>query len=250
MIVDCHTHVLGGRSFGLSSVPASSFVAAMDRCRIDRAVVYTTDGFFFDFVACNDELHAFAQQSPDRLVAGPTVDPRYGEAAIAEMRRCRLELGMKGPLKLHPWLQGFSPVEPYMDPIAEAAIELGMPIVMHDGTPPYSTPLQVATVAARYPELTVILGHSGLRDLWPEALAAAKRYPNLILCLCGTQPLGIERIVAEIEPNRLLFGTDAGFGSEPGSQEYRIGQIQRLAVSEEIKALILGGNAQRIFRLT
>jgi len=249
MIVDCHTHASGGRSFGLSSLSGANLVAAMDRCGIDKALVYTTDGFFFDFVTCNDELHAFVQEFPGRLVAGPTVNPRYGEAAVAEMRRCRLQLGMKGPLKLHPWLQGFSPLEPYMNPIAEAAIELGMPIMFHDGTPPYSTPLQIAVLAARFPELTVILGHSGLKDLWQEALAAAKRYPNILLCLCGTLPHGIERIVAEIEPQRLLFGTDAGFGVAPGNQEYRLGQIQRLAVPEEVKALILGGNAERIFAL-
>ncbi len=249
MIVDCHTHASGGRSFGLSSIPVADFVAGMDRCGIDKALVYTTDGFFSAFVTCNDELQAFVEQFPDRLAAGPTVDPRCGEAAVAEMRRCRLELRMKGPLKLHPWLQGFSPVEPFMDPIAEAAIELGMPIMMHDGTPPYCTSLQVAALAARFPALTVIMGHSGLKDLWQAALAAAKRYPNIILCLCGTLPLGIERIVAEIEPQRLLFGTDAGFGASPGNQEYRLGQILRLNVPEEIKALILGGNAQRIFDL-
>lgn len=250
MIVDCHTHASGGRSFGLSPPSVADFVAGMDRCGIDKALVYTTDGFFFNFVTCNDELYAFMQEFPDRLVAGPTVNPRYGEAAVAEMRRCRLQLEMKGPLKLHPWLQGFSPLEPYMDPIAETAIELGMPIMFHDGTPPYSSPLQVAALAARFHQLTVILGHSGLKDLWQEALAAARRHPSILLCLCGTLPCGIERIAAEIEPQRLLFGTDAGFGVAPGNQEYRMRQIQRLAVPEEVKALILGGNAERIFDLT
>jgi len=234
----------------VSPTSVLNFLAAMDRCGIDKALVYTTDGFFYDFVAGNNELQAYVQQCPGRLVAGPTIDPRYGEAALAEMRRCRLQLGMKGPLKLHPWLQGFSPLEPYLDPVAETAIELGMPIMFHDGTPPYCTPLQVAALAARFPELTVILGHSGLKDLWQEALAAARRYPNIILCLCGTSPLGIERIVAEIEPERLLFGTDAGFVVAPGNQEYRMGQIRRLNVSEEIKALILGENARRLFDLT
>jgi predicted TIM-barrel fold metal-dependent hydrolase len=177
------------------------------------------------------------------------VDPRYRDMAVAEMRRCRRDLGMKGPLKLHPWLQGFSPVEPLMDPIAETAIELGMPIMMHDGTPPYCTSLQVAALAARFPDLTVILGHSGLKDLWQTALAAAFRYPNIILCLCGTLPLGIERIVSKVDPERLLFGTDAGFGAARGNQEYRLGQILRLDIPDSVRRLILGGNARRIFNL-
>lgn len=249
MIIDCHTHASGGRSFGVSSTPVGDFVAVMDQCAIDLSIVYTTDGFFFDFVAGNDELQAFVQQFPDRLVAGPTINPRYSEEALREMRRCREELGMRGPLKLHPWLQGFCPVEPLMDPIAEVAIELDMPIMMHDGTPAYSTPLQVAALAARHPGLTVILGHSGLKDLWQTALAAVKRYENVVLCLCGTLPLGIERIVSEADPQRLLFGTDAGFGTALGNQQYRLGQILRLDVPERIMELILGENARRLFGL-
>jgi predicted TIM-barrel fold metal-dependent hydrolase len=249
MIIDCHTHASCGRSFGVSSTPVDGFVSVMDQCGIDISIVYTTDGFFFDFVAANDELQAFVQRFPDRMVAGPTVDPRYTDEAVREMRRCREQLSMKGPLKLHPWLQGFCPVEPLMDPIAEAAIALDMPIVMHDGTPAYSTPLQVAALAARHPDLTVILGHSGLKDLWPTALAAVKRYDNIFLCLCGTLPLGIERIVNEADPQRLLFGTDAGFGTALGNQQYRLGQILRLEVPERVRELILGGNAQHLFGL-
>lgn len=247
MIIDCHTHASGGRSFGVSSTPVDGFVSVMDQCAIDKSIVYTTDGFFFDFVAANDELQDFTQRYPERMVAGPTVDPRFGDEAVNEMIRCRRDLGMKGPLKLHPWLQGFCPLEPFMDPIAEAAIELDMPIMMHDGTPAYSTPLQVAALAARHPDLTVILGHSGLKDLWQTALAAAKRYENIYLCLCGTLPLGIERMANEADPQRLLFGTDAGFGVAMGNQKYRLGQILRLDIPDRIKELILGGNAQRLF---
>lgn len=205
MIIDCHTHMAGGRSFGLEVAAGDQFVAGMDSCGIDRSVVLTTDGFFFDSATCNDELYAYTQRYPERLVAAPTVDPRRGADAVAELRRCRLELGMKGPLKLHPWLQGFSPVESHLDPLARAAIELDMPMMFHDGTPPYSTPLQVAALAGRFPELTIILGHSGIKDMWQEALAAAKRYPNIVLCLCGTVPYGMDRIVSEVAADRLLL---------------------------------------------
>lgn len=249
MIVDCHTHVAGGRSFGLSRPDGKAFIEAMDRCGVDKSIVYTTDGFFYDFVDCNNELAEFCRPHGDRLAPGPTVNPRYGEEAVAELRRCRVELGMKGPLKLHPWLQGFSPLEPYMDPIARAAIDLGMPIIFHDGTPAYSMPLQIAVLAARNPELTVILGHSGIKDSWREALAAARRYPNIVLCLCGTAPLGIRQIVSEIPPERLLFGTDMGFGYAPGTREYRMGQIQRLDIPERSRQLILGESARKLFDL-
>ncbi|PKQ14226.1 MAG: amidohydrolase, partial [Actinobacteria bacterium HGW-Actinobacteria-8] len=128
--------------------------------------------------------------------------------------------------------------------------ELDMPIIFHDGTPPYSGSLQIANLAYRHPDLTVILGHSGLRDTWLEALAAVKRYPNIWLCFCGAAPYGIRKIVKEADTSRLMFGTDNGFSSARGGCEYRMAQITSLAVSDVVKAAILGGNAQRLFGLS
>jgi predicted TIM-barrel fold metal-dependent hydrolase len=110
-------------------------------------------------------------------------------------------------------------------------------------------PLQIAAVAARFPELMVVLGHSGIKDMWPTALAAAQRYANIVLCLCGTAPCGIQQIVSEIEPERLQFGTDVGFGSAAGTREYRMGQILRLDIPDNDKALILGESARQLYGL-
>lgn len=251
MIVDAHTHAPGFRSgWGKPSL-AADLVEGMDAAGIDVSIVYTTDGLIFqNFRECNDELAEFVRQAPPgRMVAGPTVNPRYCDESVAEIRRCKFELGMKGPLKMHPWLQGISTFESYMDPVAETCIELGIPMIFHDGTPPYSTSLQIANLAARYPALTVILGHSGIRDGWLEALLAAKRYPNIWLCLCGTAPYGISRIVREVDPGRLMFGTDTGFGPGRGGREYRTAQISTLDIDPAVKTAILGGNAQRLFGL-
>ena len=57
---------------------------------------------------------------------------------------------MRG-VKLHPWLQGFSAHEPGLDPLCEVAAAAGVPILFHDGTPPFSTPLQLASLARRHP---------------------------------------------------------------------------------------------------
>jgi uncharacterized protein len=249
MVIDFHTHVAGVRSFGSAEFPAAEFVAAMDGAGIDISVVYTTDGFFFDSRETNDALQAYVQLFPDRLVACPTVNPRFMDQALDEIRRCRLQLGMKGPLKLHPWLQAFNPVQSLLDPIARLLIELRMPVVLHDGTPPYSTPLQVAMLAARFPELTVILGHGGLRDMWPEALAAVKRYPNLWVCLTGTPPYAVERIIEEADPARIMFGTDFGFGPSPGCQQYRMGVTLRPNLPDSVRKMIMGENARRLMGL-
>ena len=55
--------------------------------------------------------------------------------------------------------------------------------MFHEGTPPYADTLQVANLAELYPEAKIILGHAGLYDSYRNAVSAAKRLPNIFLCL-------------------------------------------------------------------
>jgi predicted TIM-barrel fold metal-dependent hydrolase len=243
VIVDCHTHYL---SRAYAHLRAGSLVDSMDTYGIDHAAVFTLDGFFEDVRRHNDELARFAAAHPGRLTAFATVYPRHPGSA-AEIRRAVTELGMKG-VKLHPWLQGFSPLEAYMEPVAQACVELGVPLIFHDGTPPYSTPLQLGLLAERHPELTVILGHSGLLDLWPEALAAARRSPNLWLCLCGPPTYALQKLVDAVPHDRILFGSDTGFGHDYQAR-HRLEQVRALGLPAASLEAILGGNAARLLSL-
>jgi predicted TIM-barrel fold metal-dependent hydrolase len=121
-------------------------------------------------------------------------------------------------------------------------------MLFHDGTPPYTTPLQIALLAERYPELTVILGHSGLLDLWPEALAAASRNENVWLCLCGPPTAALQKLVDAVPHERIVFGSDIGFGRDYQAR-HRIEQVRALDLSGESRDAILGGNAVRLLSL-
>jgi hypothetical protein len=240
VIIDCHTHHVG-RSY--AHLGAGDLVESMDLYGVDHSVVFTLDGFFGDFRHHNDLLAQFVADRPGRLTGFATVYPRAADAAD-EVRRAVTELGMKG-LKLHPWLQGTSLLETFMDPIAEACAELDVPLLVHDGTPPYCTPLQFALLAERHPGLKVILGHSGLRDLWPEALAAGKRVPNIWLCLCGPPTYALQQLVDGVPHDRIVFGSDIGFGADY-QLKHRLDQIRSLDLPPESLEAILGGNAQRL----
>jgi predicted TIM-barrel fold metal-dependent hydrolase len=183
----------------------------MDKYRIDVSVVLPLDGLFFDDRTTNDEVAQWCADSDGRLVPFCTVNPREPDAAD-EITRCRTELRARG-VKFHPWLQGFHPNEPCLVPVCETAAELDMPMLFHDGTPPYSTPLQIAALAARFPDLQVVLGHGGLYDLWPEAVAAARRYPNVHLCMTSLHPFAMQRIIDHVPTSQLMFGSDGGLAS-------------------------------------
>ena len=240
MIIDAHTHAgVLGEGRGLAP---GELMEMLHTHGVDKAFVSTIRGFYGNCREGNDELAAYVGEYPKELYAFATVHPRDGEAAVEELRRCVDELGMIG-LKLHPWLQAFSVSAPMMDPILEEAIRLHLPILFHDGTPPYCTPLQICNLADRYPEATVVLGHAGNNDLWKNALDGARRLENVIICLSGPSMHAMKTMIDALGPDRFVFGSDCGTSSDPGSLIYRLEKIRRLDIPEEWKRKILGENA-------
>jgi predicted TIM-barrel fold metal-dependent hydrolase len=248
-VIDFHTHTpawqtaswLAGAAFG-----ADEFVAFMDSAGIDQAVVLSHDGLFNATPEANDQLAAFVGEHPDRLHGFGTVNPRRSDA-IDETSRMFTGLGLRG-LKLHPWLQGISLHEPVLDPICEIVTAAGGILLSHDGTPPYSTPGQIAALARRHPDLPVVLGHGGLHDLWREALAMTQETPNVYLCICGTPPYAARTILRNSAPDKVLFGTDAGL-SERASQDYavaRVAEIDGWGITDAQRQAMLVDNPKRL----
>jgi len=247
-VIDGHVHL--GTGWNGTEASNSKMLAAELRKRgVEKAVAMTLRGLMpnCDVAEENNILKELADQEPEMYVPFCTVNPHQGEEAVSELRRAVKELGMRG-LKLHPWLQAFSITHPNLENILEEAVRLRIPIIFHDGTPPYSTPLQICDLAERYPDATIILGHSGLKDLWKNAINCAARCDNVHLCICGTPFKGIKQMVEDIGPERMIFGSDAGF-SDPSLIDFRVGQILRLNIDEEEKERILSLNIARILGL-
>jgi predicted TIM-barrel fold metal-dependent hydrolase len=210
MIIDFHTH-LG--SWGGAVSPEDSpqrTLARLEVTGVDGALVMPFAGLFSncaDHPADNDRVMRYCAGSPKRLFPAFTVNPYAGGAALDEVRRCAVECGSR-ILKLHPWLQGFSVSSPQMDAVAALCCELGVAIMFHDGSPVYSHPLQLARLCRDFPGLTVVSGHAGLADMWREAIAAAQRHPDFILCLSGPRELAMAEIIREVRPEQLCVGSD------------------------------------------
>ena len=168
VIVDAHTHLFDRFEY-LVGLTAEQMVANLDRAGIDVAVLFTVRGLLGAYRETNEEIAATAARFPDRFVPFASVNPRDGEAALAEMERAVGELGCRG-FKLHPWWTSFPANSPAALAVARKGDELGVPFLIHSGTPPTSTPLQIAEMARVAPRATFILGHMGLPDLWKEAL--------------------------------------------------------------------------------
>jgi uncharacterized protein len=243
LVIDGHTHYFPNFAY-MKGLTGQEFAEGLRSKGVDKAIVFTLNGFFARrYKKGNDELARLVDTYPDLLRAFCSVDPRDGPEALKELRRCVRDLGMLG-LKFHNWLQAISAVDSAMFPIIEEAAKLNVPVLFHDGTPPYAETLQVAHLAARFPQATIILGHSGNVDFWRQAIRAAKKYPNIILSTCSSAPMSaFRRMVDEVGADRMVWGSDYPFGN---GFEYLLNKVLHLNISDEDKEKILSGTMLKL----
>lgn len=241
MAVDFHTHFTGGRFFFDGEFRAEQFLADMDANQITKSLLLPLDGFFKDHHQENDRIAELLAAHPERFAGLGTVNPRLLDDAVREMERCITRKGLLG-MKFHPWLQAFSPLDGGFIELAAEAASYKTLFFFHDGTPPYTEPLQIAELARRYPDLTIVLGHSGLNDLWREALLAAQRYENVWLCFCGCPFWGMHKIAETLGGERIVWGSDYPLAGARDVHE-RLRQVDHLPLPDSIKVKILEENA-------
>jgi uncharacterized protein len=247
-IIDFHAH-LDDWWLDKRLPSAADMIAALDRFGVEAAGVYTVMGFYGDCPRHNDALLARCEAYPDRLIPFVTVDPKEGPAAVAELER-RLANPLFRGVKYHPWLQAFAPsmVKGTMIALMRAAADHGVPVLFHDGTPPYSTTFQIADVARWVPEATVLLGHAGSADYTDPAAQLIRDIPNLYGCYCGARPGDLLHLIETAGEDKILFGSDFGAGGWELLPE-RIDNVTEAGLAPEALAKVLRGNSERLLGL-
>lgn len=206
-IVDARCTIGSGRHCALAP---DELVRRLDELEIEAAVVAAPDRC----VAVanregNDLVLDACRRHPQRLIGFAAVNPWYGAAAVAELRRA-VESGLRG-LVLHPPLQGFVLVDGLADEVVATAGELGLPVYVPSGTPVHALPLQLTELARRFPNVAFVMGHMGHSDFWIDSIPAVAAASNVYAELSYKQPHTIEDAVRSLGAHRVVFGSDAPF---------------------------------------
>lgn len=171
-------------------------------------------------------------------------NPKHRDA-VAEARDYLSSSEWRG-IKLHPLRDGYQPHDPLVWPLAELAAERGRPVLVHCGHPPFSLPWSIERLAARFPELTVILGHMGHGNIvWIDgAIEVAQRRPNVFLETSG-MPMGpkIAEAVRRVGARRVMYGSDSPF-HDPVVEQLK---VRRCGLAEKELAMVMHGTAQQVF---
>jgi uncharacterized protein len=166
--------------------------------------------------------------------------------------------GARG-VKLHPVAQRFEPGDPRMRPVYDACEQLGLVVLSHTGSAkgsePFAEPGAFAGVLEQHPRLTVVLAHLG-GGSWRQTLDLAKAFPAVAFDLCEIiewtgapkAPTAEElaRLIREIGPERVMFGTDFPWYDLDRTVELVMG-LPLLSAAE--KEQILGANAAGLLDL-
>jgi len=276
MIVDAHCHILPPSfaerreelaacdatfaeilaSSSARIADATKLLEVMEGDGVDHAVVMGMGWSDYDVaVEANDYLIEAVCDNPDRLTGFASVNPAWGDAAVAEARRCA-NAGLRGIGELHPDTQAVDITDwAAMAPVMDLARERSLPVLVHCSEPAghrypgkgATTPDKVWQFIQNFPDNVIICAHWGgglpFYALMPEVGAAL---PNVYFDSAASpflyRPDIYSTVASMVGAERILFATD--YPLMPQSRP--LAEVSGLPLSEDDRRMILGENAARL----
>lgn len=237
MIIDAHNH-LGVRAGAVQT--EADLIARIDAVGVDKAVIFP----FVEGNFTNEPIKEAFDQFPDRLIPFCAVNA-WEAGAADEVRRCVVDWGFKG-LKLHPTINGYHLSDPHLvDPLFKVADELGIPVIVHGASDLYNSPPEFALMAARFPNVPLLMAHMGFFWSVDQAISFAREFPNLYLETSRAPIFEIQTAVRALGPDKVIWGTDSPFVD----YEWEFRKMERATDDSEGYSKIVGGNIARLLKL-
>ena len=254
-IVDAHVHIGQPGVFFAPETGPDHLLAFMDLLSIRFGILAG------DHIALHEGPQASLSQlcevhdkSQGRLFFLGVFDPRAAESSLAALEQAADWSGFSG-LKLHPSLHGVCADDPLYEGAWRFAAEHDLPILTHswsisDYNPAqkYATPDKLEEYARKFPQVRLVLGHSGGRGSGRlEAIRMANEHANVYLDFGGDifcYQL-IESLVASVPPEKILFGSDFPW-VDPRAN---LSRVLLAEIDDQFKRKILSDNARAVYKI-
>ena len=202
-----------------------------------------------------EDVLPVVRQNPQRFHPIANLNPHLHYPIATELAR-QVDLGAIA-VKIHPVHGGFEARDRMLYPAYARAEERELPVIVHCGTSTfagsvnsYADPILLDEVFRDFPDLIVVLAHGG-RGWWYDAAAVlALTNERVWIELSGLPPSRLRDYYARHRWDRLvrrmIFGTD--WPGVPGIAR-NARSIASLCPDNETAALVLAGNAVRVYNL-
>lgn len=236
-----------GRPFG-----PEALTALEDEAGVERFVVMPETAERPD----NAGLAGRIQGHP-RMVGCTSVNPALGGEAVRDFERCVKAFGFRG-LRLSPFSHRYPIDGEVVRPLLEKARDWNVPVTT-ESCSEGCWPSQIARMAERFPEVTII-ADVGFRPLAPPVSLGlappaegriadvAREHPNVYLgmtALAMAETYLIKRLLGAVGTDKFIFGSNA----PSGIPLFSIGGFQRARPGEQAEERVFGETLRRIYRL-
>jgi predicted TIM-barrel fold metal-dependent hydrolase len=203
-----------------------------------------------------EDMLPIVEHNPGRFRIVGNVNPHLHYPVEVEVRR-QLDLGAVA-LKVHPVHGNFAPNDRELYPAYAECQARGVPVITHTGpssfpgaSAKFGDPVLMDDVLRDFPDLTVVLAHGGRGWSYEAAGFMALARPNVWLDIAGLPPRKLPEYFSAFDLERIgqkwIFGTD--WPGIPGVARNLDG-VRALGLKPETLAGVLGGNAERVYRLS
>ena len=230
---------------------------------------------------CNDYLAQLTDTYPDRFVGLACLPWQDVPAALAELDRAVVSLGLRGVM-LYSHIGREAVDHPMFEPLYQRLAQLEVPVVLHPAVAPWAEELKshsmvpmiglmcdqsfamlrliLGGVLERHPDLKIVQPHAGgiLPYLWgrienqTEVMGRGRGhitqpprayYRRVYLDMVSPSPLALRYAYDFAGPDRLLFGSDHPWVDV--SIFARL--IEEMDIPSHHREMIFGSNAKKLF---
>ena len=237
-------HEFDGQPFG-----PDNLAALEDEAGVGRFIVFPETTRHPDNLGLAKRL-----KSRPRLVGCASVNPALGGGGAArELEMSVKDLGLQG-VRLSPTLHNYPLDAELVLPVLAMARDLRVPVTI-DGDSENCKPSQIAAIALKFPEVSIIMDMGFRAPVRPPGEPAGKemievvaKCPNLHLgltALTTCQPAYLMSTIWAGGPERVVFGSNA----PSGIPLFAVKGIRWAGLGPDAEALIFRKNLKKIYRL-
>lgn len=234
---------------------AAELLRSMDAAGVERSIVASFP--WSDELLCEQHNAYYRGLKSDRLALLCTVQPKAGQQAVDELRRC-LDAGFVGLGEMNPDAQSVDLADDETwAPLVACLVEVQRTLLLHCSEPVghtypgkgKNTPDKVYEFALKHPDLKIVAAHWGgglpFYYLMPEL---GPSLPRVYFDSAATDFLYDKRVFATamgaVGMDRAIFGSDFPLVS----QERALAHARSAGLSDTEQEALLGANATAVYR--